>query len=97
MREDVRTLDRIEFHYRVERRLADKLRNAPPSERVALYAEVYDDLFNTVEDLEQLQIRGIPELARRETARQFAILALQLRSGFDVGFSRSRLMGSPPN
>src|SRR3954469_12536882 len=24
-------------------------------------------------------------------------LALQLRSGFDVGFSRSRLMGSPPN
>jgi hypothetical protein len=24
-------------------------------------------------------------------------LALQLRSCFDVGFSRSRLMGSPPN
>src|SRR5689334_7571188 len=24
-------------------------------------------------------------------------LALQLRSGFDVGFSRSRLMSSPPN
>src|SRR4051794_32499887 len=32
-----------------------------------------------------------------EAGRDGFWLALQLRSGFDVGFSRSRLMGSPPN
>jgi len=38
----------IEHHYRIEIELADRLRSAPPSERLGLYGEVYDELYRRV-------------------------------------------------
>lgn len=44
----MRTPSEIRQHYEVERELADKLRNAPRTERAALYGKVYDELFKRV-------------------------------------------------
>jgi hypothetical protein len=71
---DTRSLDRIRFHYNIERSLADKLRQATSSERGRLYSAVYDELFESVPDHEQWQMKGNAEATRRETARQFGIL-----------------------
>ena len=43
-----RTEEQIREHYEIERELADRLRNAPRSERATLYAVVYDELFRRV-------------------------------------------------
>ncbi len=46
--------DALRRHYELERRLADRLRHAPPDERQRLYAEVYDELFRSLPDHPQL-------------------------------------------
>ena len=51
---------RIRHHYLVERELADRLRRAPASERLALYRQVYDELFRRVPDHPQLAGRDDP-------------------------------------
>jgi ubiquinone/menaquinone biosynthesis C-methylase UbiE len=79
VRGDTRTLERIKFHYSVERRLADKLRQAPSSDRGRLYSSVYNELFESIPDHEQWQMKGSAEATRRETARQFGILRSFLR------------------
>lgn len=47
---DPRTMDRLIAHYEVERRLADRLRAAPRSERAHVYSEVYSELFASLPD-----------------------------------------------
>ena len=43
--------ERLLFHYRIERELADRLRHSSRSERMGgLYSEVYDELFRRVSD-----------------------------------------------
>lgn len=81
MRGDTRTPDRIRFHYNIERGLADKLRQASSSERGKLYSSVYNELFESVPDHEQLQMKGSDEATRRETARQFGVLKNFVRKG----------------
>jgi SAM-dependent methyltransferase len=43
-----RTPEQIREHYEIEKELANRLRNAPRSERASLYAAVYDELFRRV-------------------------------------------------
>lgn len=64
----------LEFHYRVEIELADRLRHAPRAERLGLYGEVYDELFRRVPTHPQLT-RKISEAERRAgVARRIALL-----------------------
>jgi len=56
---------RIRHHYRVERELADRLRRAPAGERLALYRQVYDELFRRVPDHPQLVARADPAAFER--------------------------------
>lgn len=45
-----RSLERLAAHYALERRLADRLRDAAPAERTRVYSEVYSELFATLPD-----------------------------------------------
>ncbi len=47
---DTRTRKRIEWHYEVEKELANRLRDASQSERQTLYTTLYDELFRRVPD-----------------------------------------------
>lgn len=49
-----RKLESIHAHYKLEVRLARKLREASKEDRLRLYSEVYDQLFNSIEDHPQL-------------------------------------------
>jgi SAM-dependent methyltransferase len=49
-------MDRVIEHYTIERKLADRLRAAPPDQRTKVYGEVYDELFKSVPDHPQLSI-----------------------------------------
>jgi SAM-dependent methyltransferase len=51
-----RAMDSVRSHYVIERKLADKLRAAPASERSTVYGEVYDELFRSVPDHPQLSV-----------------------------------------
>ena len=64
----------IKRHYAVERALADRLRKAGRSERLTLYAELYNELFKSVPDHPQVTAHTTPEATASETARQFGIL-----------------------
>jgi len=74
MKGDIRTLDRIRFHYEVERSLSDQLRQASSSERGKLYHSLYNELFTRVTDHEQFQVKGNAEAREKETAIQFGRL-----------------------
>jgi SAM-dependent methyltransferase len=50
-------MDRIRFHYEVEKRLARRLMESTPEERRHLYTAVYDELFRTVEDHPQHTVK----------------------------------------
>ena len=52
-----RSMDRIRFHYEVEKRLARRLMDSSPEERRHLYTAVYDELFRTVEDHPQHTVK----------------------------------------
>ncbi len=70
--------DALRHHYTVERELAERLRNAPASERVRLYTEVYDELMRRVPQHPQLLARSAPgwrERRERSVEMQLAMLA----------------------
>ena len=61
----MRTPDRLIAHYELERRLTDRLRNAPHDERSSVYSEVYAELFRALPDhpqtlAKQARARGRP-------------------------------------
>jgi SAM-dependent methyltransferase len=45
---DQRTAEQVGEHYEIEKKLADRLRNASPRERSKLYGSLYDELFRRV-------------------------------------------------
>jgi SAM-dependent methyltransferase len=61
----MRSREELEYHYRIERELADRLRNANRAERALLYGRVYDELFQ--------RVPLHPQLTRREDARARAM------------------------
>lgn len=48
--------DRLLKRYTIERKLADRLRAAPPDQRTKVYGEVYDELFRSIPDHSQFSI-----------------------------------------
>lgn len=68
----VRTRERIQHHYDVEHELADRLRRSTPTERLHLYQELYDQLFQQVPDHPLLA--PDLELRQRVVASQLAFL-----------------------
>ena len=74
---------RLLAHYRVERRLADRLRRAPDAEaRRRIFATMYDDLFREVPDHPRLRARGE---AAAERAREIDWDLAQLRPFLEPG------------
>jgi SAM-dependent methyltransferase len=58
---DPRSAEQLREHYAIERRLAQRLREAPAGERGALYARVYDELFSSIPHHPQLHLRDSGE------------------------------------
>lgn len=65
--EEPRSEDQLLEHYRVERELADRLRDAPKEERRKLYSQVYDELLRRVPHHPMLRPRrDVAALDRRQ-------------------------------
>ena len=64
----------LDEHYRIERELADRLRNASREERSTLYAAVYDELFRRLPAHPQLASKQDPAARAAEVASQMAAL-----------------------
>jgi SAM-dependent methyltransferase len=91
---DARTSERLRAHYEIERRLAERLRNAPAERRRALYGDVYDELFRTVLDHPQLTRKADPEAHAAALAGQVRLLARFVRPGstfLEIGAGDCRL------
>lgn len=71
---DGRTPEQIRQHYDVERRLADTLRRAPKQNRLGLYTEVYDELFQSVPTHPQLTRKSSPENTREIVGQQLKFM-----------------------
>lgn len=71
----------IRAHYEVERELADRLREAPASERRRLYASIYEELYRRVPDHPQIVRKASAEETARSVRRQMAFLRRYLRAG----------------
>jgi SAM-dependent methyltransferase len=67
---DPRSKELIDQHYRTERALADRLRNASRAERRTLYTQVYDELFQRVPHHPQLQRKADEAASEREVANK---------------------------
>ncbi len=82
-RSDSRNAERLRAHYRVERRLADRLRRAPDAEaRRRIFATMYDDLFREVPDHPRLRAHDV---TREERARDIGWDLAQLRPYLEPG------------
>ena len=64
----------VEYHYRVEIELAQRLRSAPRDERLGLYGRVYDELFRRVPNHPQLTRKVSEEERRKGVADRMATL-----------------------
>lgn len=62
---DARSAEQLREHYEIERKLAQRLRDAPARERDVLYAQVYDELFSRIPHHPQLHRRASHERARQ--------------------------------
>ena len=62
--DDSRTREELTHHYEVERELAEVLRTAEKQNRLGLYSQVYDELFQRVPTHPQLTRKCSPEDAR---------------------------------
>lgn len=74
---ETRTWERIFAHYVIEKKLAERLKNADKQERVSLYKAVYDELYRSVPDH--------PHITRQTNAEvQGSLVASQMKflSGF---------------
>lgn len=65
---DSRSPEQIVAHYRLERRLSDRLRTAPPETRGKVYSIVYAELFNTLPDHPQNSAPAHTGRAEREAS-----------------------------
>jgi SAM-dependent methyltransferase len=72
-----RARDDLEAQYAIERALAQRLREAPGSERARLYGELYDELFRRVPNHPQIQ--KDPAERDREVGERLEFMARFLR------------------
>src|SRR5690349_11410064 len=69
-----RTVEQLRHHYEVEKELADRLRRASGAERLKLYSQVYNELFQRVPDHSQLTRKKTPEQQREMVNDQMDLL-----------------------
>lgn len=69
-----RSYEQVRNHYLVEMEIAQRLKQASREERKAIYATMYDELFNKVPDHPRLTIRNDPHLTRIAVAGKMAVL-----------------------
>ena len=69
-----RSIADIEFHYCVEKELAERLRTAPKSQRLRMYGEVYDELFRRVPTHPQLHRKRSAEEQRAAIDDRLSLL-----------------------
>lgn len=70
-----RTEQQIRDHYEIEKKLAEKLLNAPREERAALYTELYDELFRLVPNHPQLTRKKSEEQKQDYINEQMILLS----------------------
>lgn len=80
---DPRSARQLREHYAIERRLAQRLRDASGDERPALYAQVYDELFSSIPHHPQLRRRDSRERVQ-QVERELHFLAPLLGSELRV-------------
>ncbi len=68
-------IERLRFHYEVEKELADRLKRADKSERKKLYTALYDELYRRVPYHPQLMQKQSVESQRRAIAAQMRVLS----------------------
>jgi SAM-dependent methyltransferase len=73
-----RSPERVLEHYRIEKKLAARLRDAPKNERRQLYTALYDELFRRVPDHPQLAMKANARLRQEEVAARLRILSAYL-------------------
>ncbi len=76
-----RTPEQIRNHFEVERELAARLRSSDRAERTALFATLYDELFERVPDHPRVTRRETPEESARGVEAQLRLLRDHLRQG----------------
>ncbi len=76
-----RPIDRLRFHYEIERELAQRLREAPAEARGALYGDLYNELFARVADHPQLTVPKDPNSIRAGVAEQLRMVRAFLAPG----------------
>jgi SAM-dependent methyltransferase len=74
--------EEIREHYRIEKELAARLRNAGKTERMHLYAELYDELFRRVRRHPQLIQKADHERQTMAVSQQLTLLNGFLRPEF---------------
>ncbi|HZS84688.1 MAG TPA: class I SAM-dependent methyltransferase [Stellaceae bacterium] len=69
-----RSVDQLRAHYLVEKELALRLKNSRPADRLSLYAQVYDELFERVREHPQLRKKANPDERRKRIEAELAVL-----------------------
>lgn len=69
-----RSPERLRAHYEIERELATRLRQSTREQRVQLYGEVYNELFERVPDHPQHTVKQTPEWTRMRVLAQVELV-----------------------
>ena len=67
---ELRTQERIRYHYDIEVELAERLKKSPREARRVLYSQVYDELFRMVPDHPQLTLAESDETRQAQAERE---------------------------
>lgn len=87
-KKEQRTEKQLREHYEIERKLADRLRNAPRNERRTLYTSLYEELYRLIPHHPQLTRKRSPEQQQEAVKNQMKILSRLLdenKSFLEVG------------
>lgn len=78
--DEKRTIDQLKEHYELEKKLSNRLRNSKKEERQHLYADVYDELFNTISHHPQLTDKKDPQHKMTVVKKKMRIFKKYLKS-----------------
>lgn len=71
---ETRTLKQLREHYRIEKKLANRLRNSNKKERRCLYSKLYDELFQQVPNHPQLTQKFSSKARAKSVCEQMGFL-----------------------
>jgi SAM-dependent methyltransferase len=69
-----KTIEQVEQHYKIEKRLAQKLRNSTKEERKELYSAVYDELYQSLPNNSISLRNSSPEAASWVTSQRLQLI-----------------------